>query len=68
MKKRSRNQTCMCDGFLIDFWSILETFWGPKLIKNRLKNEVEKQYEEIWKQNGQGSANKRLEHLAARQL
>ena len=30
IKKRSRKQTSLCDGFLIDFGMILEVFWEGK--------------------------------------
>ena len=41
-KKRSRKQTFICDGFLIDFGPILEPFWGRKSKENRSKLEVER--------------------------
>ena len=40
-QKRSRKQTFICDGFLIDFGPILEPFWGRKSKENRSKNVVD---------------------------
>ena len=38
IKIRSKNQTSISNGFVIDFWQILGPFWGPKSIKNRCRN------------------------------
>ena len=43
IKKRSRNQTCMNDRIFIDLGLIFASFLGPKSVKNRSENDVEKQ-------------------------
>ena len=40
IKKRSRKQTPLCDGFLIDFGPILEAFGEWKTMENRSNNRV----------------------------
>ena len=56
IKKRSRKQTPLCDGFLIDFGMILEMFWEGKTGGNRSKNRMQKRSEKNRSQDGPKAA------------
>ena len=54
----------MVDDLFAYLWSILSRCWNPKSHKNQSENEVGKQCQGRNNQNGQGSANERLQRAA----
>ena len=65
IKKRSRNQTCMNDRIFIDFGLIFGSFLGPKSVKNRSENDVEKQCDSRSDCKSQRSPKERPAHSPA---
>ena len=65
IKKRSRNQTCMNNRIFIDLGLIFASFLGPKSVKNRSENDVEKQCDSRSDWKSQSSAKESPGHSPA---